>query len=90
MLACSRLAGADPGVGARVGAHPWDGAASPFKIHYSIASKHQSITGRHPLGEILYPPLIRPFTVCFYWKQSGKVRNSGWIKLLYIKFNKAW
>ena len=26
-------------------------------MHYSIAFKHQSITGRPPLGEILYPPL---------------------------------
>ena len=43
------------GAGAR--AHPWDGV-SPFKMHYSIAFKHQSITGRPPLGEILYPPLI--------------------------------
>ena len=42
------LAGADPG-GGRLGAraHPWDGV-SPFKIHYSITFKHQSITGRPP------------------------------------------
>ena len=37
--------GADPGV-------------SPFKMHYSIAFKCQSITGRPPVGEILYPPLV--------------------------------
>ena len=37
------------------GAHPWDGASS-FKIHYSIAFKHQSVTGRPSLGETLYPP----------------------------------
>ena len=53
---CYLLPGADSGVGAGAGAHPW-GGVSPFKIHYSIAFKHQSITGRPPLGEILYPPL---------------------------------
>ena len=37
-------------------AHPW-GGVSPFKMHYSIAFKHQFIIGRPPLGEILYPPL---------------------------------
>ena len=31
---------------------------SPLKIRYSIAFKHQSVTGRPPLGEILYPPLV--------------------------------
>ena len=41
------------GVGAGAGAHPWDGD-SPY---HSIAFKHQFITGRPPLGEILYPPL---------------------------------
>ena len=45
------------GVGARAGAHPWDGD-SPFEIHWSIAFKHQSIIGRPPLGEILRPPLV--------------------------------
>ena len=45
------------GVGAGAGAHPWSGV-SPFKMHYSIAFKYQFITGRPPLGEILYPPLI--------------------------------
>ena len=45
------------GVGAGARAHPWDGV-SPFKMHYSIAFKHHSITGRPPLGEILYPPLV--------------------------------
>ena len=45
------------GAGAR--AHPW-GGVSPFKTHYSIAFEHQSITGRPPLGEILYSPLPWP------------------------------
>ena len=54
----------------RAGAHPWDGVA-PFKIHYSIAFKHPSVTGRLPLGEILYPPLCNPSAhrtsiMCFY------------------------
>ena len=44
------------GVGARAGAHPWDGG-SPLKIYHSKVFKHQFITGRPPLGEILYPPL---------------------------------
>ena len=44
------------GVGAGARAHP-RGGVSPFKMQYSIAFKHQSITGRPPLGEILYPPL---------------------------------
>ena len=51
--------GADPGggrLGAEVGTHPWDGPA-PFKIHHSMTFNHQSITGRPPLGGILYPPL---------------------------------
>ena len=43
-------------VGARAHAHPW-GGVSPFKTHYSIAFKNQSVTGRPPLGEVLYPPL---------------------------------
>ena len=46
-------------VGAGAGAYPWDGAAT-FKIHHAIAFKDQFITGRPPLGEILYPPLRRP------------------------------
>ena len=45
------------GVGAGAGAHPWDGD-SPLKIYRSIAFKHQFITERPPLGEILYPPLV--------------------------------
>ena len=45
------------GVGAGARAHPW-GGVSPFKMHYSIAFKHQFIIGRPPLGEILYPPLV--------------------------------
>ena len=44
-------------MGAGAGAHPWDGD-SPLKIHHSIEFKHQFISGRPPLGEILYPPLI--------------------------------
>ena len=44
------------GVGAGARAHPWD-RVTPFKMHYSIAFKHQFITGRPPLGEILHPPL---------------------------------
>ena len=44
------------GMGAGAGAHPWDGD-SPLKIYHSIAFKHQFITRRPPLGEILYPPL---------------------------------
>ena len=44
--------GADPGLGI----HPWEGEAR-FKIHHSIAFKHQFITGRPLLGKILYPPL---------------------------------
>ena len=43
-------------VGAGARAHPW-GGVSPFKMHYLTAFEHQSITGRPPLGEILYPPL---------------------------------
>ena len=43
-------------MGAGAGAHPWDGEA-PFKIHHSIAFRQQSIIGRLPLGEILYPLL---------------------------------
>ena len=50
------------GVGAGARAHPW-GAVSPLKMNYSIAFKHQSITGRPPLGEILYPPL---FSIIFF------------------------
>ena len=46
------------GVGAGARAHPW-GGVSPFKMHYSVAFKNQSITGHPPLGEILYPPLVR-------------------------------
>ena len=46
------------GMGAGAGAHPWDGDA-PLKIYLSIAFKHQFIIGRHPPGEILYPPLER-------------------------------
>ena len=42
--------------GADLGGGRW-GGVSPFKMHYSIAFKYQSITGRPPLGEILYPPL---------------------------------
>ena len=44
------------GVGAGARAHPW-GWVSPLKMHYTIAFKRQSIFGRPPLGEILYPPL---------------------------------
>ena len=44
-------------VGAGALAHPW-GGVSPFEMHYSIAFKHQFLTGRPPLGEILYPPLM--------------------------------
>ena len=44
------------GVGAGAGAHPWSGVSS-FKMHYSTSFKYQFITGRPPLGEILYPPL---------------------------------
>ena len=51
------------GVGARAGAHPWDGV-TPLKIRYSIAFKHQSVTGRPPLGEILYPPLLTTYLHC--------------------------
>ena len=43
-------------MGARAGAHPWDGFLS-FKMHYSTVFKHQLVTGRPLLGEILYPPL---------------------------------
>ena len=59
------------GVGAGARAHPWEWV-SPFKMHYSIAFKHQSITGRPPLGEILYPPLS---TLIFFkrWRvRSGQ------------------
>ena len=52
------------GVGAGARAHPW-GGVSPFKMHYSIAFKYQSITGRPPLGEILYPPLICEVTLYY-------------------------
>ena len=45
------------GVGAGARTHPW-GGVSPFKMHYSIAFKHQFIIGRPLLGEILYPPLV--------------------------------
>ena len=40
------------GVGAGARANPW-GGVSPFEMHYSIAFKHQFITVRPPLGEIL-------------------------------------
>ena len=49
--------GADPGVDAGAGGYTWNGKA-PLKIHHSIAFKHQSIIGRPPLGQILYPPLV--------------------------------
>ena len=42
------------GVGAGARAHPWGGVL-PLKMHYSTAFKH----GRPPLGEILYPPVVR-------------------------------
>ena len=42
------------GAGAR--AHLW-GGVSPFEMYNSIGFKHQSIAGRPPLEEILYPPL---------------------------------
>ena len=45
------------GVGAGARAHPW-GGVSPFKMRYSKAFEHHFITGRPPLGEILYPPLV--------------------------------
>ena len=48
-------------MGARADAHPW-GEVSSFKMHYSKAFKRQFITGRPPLGEILYPPLPRVST----------------------------
>ena len=53
-------AGADPG-GGRWGARlPLAlGRSFTIQMHYSIAFKHQSITGRPPLGEIPYPPLTR-------------------------------
>ena len=51
------------GVGAGARAHPW-GGVSPFKMHYSIAFKHQFIIGRPPLGEILYPTLGAVFVCC--------------------------
>ena len=51
------------GMSAGAGAHPWDGI-SPFKIYYSIAFKRQSINGRPPLGEILYPPLPDVLMFC--------------------------
>ena len=63
------------GVGAGARAHPWDGV-SPFKMHYSVACKNQSITGGPLLGEVLYPPRARADTgrksrraraICFYW-----------------------
>ena len=44
------------GVGAGARANPW-GWVSPYKMHYTIAFKHQTIIGRSPLGEILYPRL---------------------------------
>ena len=49
-------------IGWAVGTYPWDGI-SPFKIHYSIAFKHQFVTWRPALEEILYPPL----TVVLDW-----------------------
>ena len=55
-----RKTGADPGVGAGARAHPWD-EVSPLKMHYLIAFKRQSINGRPPLGEILYPPLEKVY-----------------------------
>ena len=42
------------GAGAAADVHPWDGAA-PFKMHHSIAFKHQYITGRPVPSE--QPPL---------------------------------
>ena len=50
------MAVADPGGGAGAHAHPWNGGA-PFKIHHSIIFKHQFITGRPPLEDILHPTL---------------------------------
>ena len=58
------------GVGAR--AHLW-GGVSPFKMHYSIAFKHQFIIGRPPLGEILYPPLGA--SAVRYCAQAAAVRE---------------
>ena len=43
-------------MGAGAGAHPW-GGVSPLQMRYAMVHKHQSIIGRPPLGEILYPPL---------------------------------
>ena len=59
VLGIQRWVTADPEGGRwEGGAHPW-GGVSPFKIHYSIAFKHQSITGRPPLhGE---KSCIRPW-----------------------------
>ena len=62
------------GVGARARAHP-SGGVSPFKIHYSIVFKHQSIIGRPPLGEILYPPLLSDSIMLafFLGKENNKL-----------------
>ena len=60
------------GVGAGARAHPW-GGVSPFKMHYSTAFKHQFITGRPPLGEILYPPLLTVPVSCRRGQRGGPV-----------------
>ena len=48
---------ADPGVCAVARANSWDRGA-PFKISYSVVFQHQPITGRPPLGKILYLPVL--------------------------------
>ena len=63
--------------GSWVGAHPWDGRAS-FKIHHSIAFKHQFITGHPPLGEILYPPLPLESSKARRWKARSHPPHLRW------------
>ena len=73
------------GVGARARAHPW-GEVSPFKMHYSIAFKHQSITGGNPLsapeprpwgGGVGAPPsFCLIFFPCSAHKVNAKISHS--------------
>ena len=70
------------GVGAGARARPW-GGVSPFKIYYSIAFKYQSITGRPPLGEILYPSLAAvsgiPLSTTRKSKNQGIIDSILWL-----------
>ena len=59
-----------------MGAHPWSGVP-PYKIYFSIAFKQQSITGRPPLGEILYPPLVKVPLALRFTQSTARVHCAG-------------